>query len=108
MQATSEENKKRFEQSIKELEGHAGSKVVFDTNKVINKNKFNIFYFTDNNYYKVQEDDSSRIQTITFNKLTASTKYKDRRIYFAIQSNVHQKDSFYIIAMNILNSVKIE
>jgi len=106
--STSEIKKRRFEEYVKELEDYGGTKVIFDTSRVINDNKYRIFYFTEKNYFKIQENDSSRVKPVSFNVLSATTKYKYRRISFVIQSNVHQRDSFYNIAMNILNSVRIE
>jgi hypothetical protein len=107
-QANSDARKRRFELRIKELEERGGTKVIVDTNRMINNLKYNILYFTDKDFYKTEEKDSLAIKTITFNKLTASTKYNNRNINFVIQSNVHQRDSFYAIAMNIIKSVKIE
>lgn len=107
-EATSAAYNKRFEQNIRELEELGGTKVIFDTGRVINKNLYNIFYFTEKDYYKVQENDSAILKNITFNTVSATTTYKDRRVSFTAKSNVHNRDSFYLLAMNMMKTIKIQ
>ncbi|MEP6648054.1 MAG: hypothetical protein ABJC12_13275 [Saprospiraceae bacterium] len=108
LHVTSDDKKRRFEQFIKELEKSGGARVTFDTAIIINKNLYDVFCFTEKNYYKVLENDSSVINTVVFNTLSAHTKYKGRYIGFSIQSNIQPRDSFCQIAMEIMKSVKIE
>ena len=79
----------------KRTEGEA-PEVLVDTGRIINDHEYNILYFNE------------LLGHNPFNKLTASTEHNNRSISFTIQSNVHSKDSFYLIAMNILKSVKIK
>ncbi len=105
----SKTHKQRIEEYIKYMES-SGSRIniTIDTSRIINKNFYDIFSYTSDNIYKILAEDSSKTETVTFNVVTASTVYKNRSIGFNIQSNVHQRDSFNIIAMNILKSVHIE
>ena len=108
MYATPEAYSKRFEQKMKDLEDSGGAKVLIDTGKVINKSRYNIIYYAERDYYKIQENDSVGMKTVTFNTLSASTRFRDRRINFSLKSNVHNRDSFYLIAMDMLKTVVIK
>ncbi|MGB4848610.1 MAG: hypothetical protein WBP41_11865 [Saprospiraceae bacterium] len=103
-----EHRKNNIRQLLIYLKDKSPSEVKVDTSHNINKNNYDIFYYTDNGYYKIKDRDSFKIKTVSFSMLTASTEYKNHYIGFTIQSNVHNRDSFYLIAMNILNSVKIK
>jgi hypothetical protein len=85
-----------FIKDQKEKTQKGAPEAIVDTSRMINNNIYDVFY---------EQDEYGKNP---FNILTASTKFNSRFIGFTIQSNVHPRDSFYDIAMDILKSIRIE
>jgi hypothetical protein len=75
--------------------------------RLINGNDFLIYYTADTNYYK-SIDKNSPAEAVIFNALYSSTYNKGHHVRFSFKSNVHPKDSFYFLAMDILNTIKFK
>jgi hypothetical protein len=90
------ENIEYFLNKINEKALKGAPKVIIDTSRTINKNVYDIFYY---------QDGSGKFP---FNTLSFTTLFNNRFIGFTIQSNVHPRDSFYNISMDILRSISIE